>query len=59
MRRSRKKPERVEGGYVAMPWAVLDSEAYRGCSLAAKALLFEIARQHNGENNGHLQASQK
>jgi len=59
MTRSRKKPERVDGGYVAMPWVVLDSAAYRGCSLAAKCLLFEIARQHNGANNGHLQASQR
>lgn len=59
MKRTTKKPERVSGGYTAIPWAVSDSVAYRGCSLAAKALLLDIARQHNGYNNGHLQASYK
>ena len=59
MNKKSKKPERVSGGYTALPWAVTDSAAYIGCSLAAKALLIEIARQHNGSNNGRLQASFK
>jgi hypothetical protein len=59
MTRIAKRPERVTGGYTSFPWAVSDSVAYRGCSLAAKALLLEIARQHNGLNNGHLHASYK
>ena len=47
-----KPVERIEGGYAAIPWAVLDSPAYTGASIAAKALLLELARQHNGANNG-------
>lgn len=58
-KRSAKQSERVSGGYTALPWAVSDSTAFKGCSYAAKALLLEIARQHNGCNNGHLQASFK
>jgi hypothetical protein len=49
-----KPVERVEGGYAAIPWVVLDSPAYTGASIAAKALLLELARQHNGANNGRL-----
>ena len=37
-----------------MPWAVLDSAAWQSCSPPARALLLELARQHNGRNNGHL-----
>ena len=50
-----KKPvESVRGGYSALPWAVMDSPAYIGASIAAKALLNELVRQHNGANNGRL-----
>lgn len=59
MKRSSKKSERVSGGYTAFPWAVSDSTAFQGCSHAAKALLLDIARQHDGSNNGHLHASFK
>jgi len=38
-----------------MPWAVLDSVAFQGATLAARVLLLELARQHDGQNNGHLQ----
>lgn len=57
MKNKTKRPQRVAGGYTPLPWAVIDSVAYRGCSHTAKSLLIEIARQHDGYNNGHLQLS--
>jgi hypothetical protein len=50
-----KKPLEAPGGrFFALPHAVLDSEAWRGCSAPARALLMEVCRQHTGSNNGHL-----
>lgn len=52
----RKKPvESVAGSYTPIPHAVLDSTAFAGASHRAKALLFELLRQHTGRNNGHFQ----
>jgi hypothetical protein len=48
---------RDAGGFVALPWSVLDSLAYAGLSHPAKALLFELARQFVRDNNGRLLAS--
>lgn len=48
---------RDSGGFVALPFAVIDSAAYRGLSVHAKALLIEIARQLRGDNNGMLLCS--
>jgi hypothetical protein len=42
------------GGFVALPWSVLDCLAYAGLSHIAKALLFEVARQFVRDNNGRL-----
>lgn len=54
----RKKPlEAVSGSYTAIPHRVLDSKAFMGASNRAKAMLFELCRQHNGRNNGHFQLS--
>lgn len=47
--------EQAYGRYTPMPHDVLDSIAFIGCSVRAKAMLFELLRQHNGRNNGHLQ----
>lgn len=56
IRKSQKRPlEAVEGTYAALPHSLLDSVAFTGASYTAKALLFEMMRQHNGSNNGHLQ----
>lgn len=55
---SRKReatPERIKGLYSGIPVAVMDSPAFIGASHRAKALLFEVMRQHTGSNNGHLQ----
>lgn len=48
---------REGGGFVALPWSVLDSPAYMALSHPAKALLLEIARQYVKDNNGRLLAS--
>ena len=48
---------RDAGGFVALPWVVLDSEAYMGLSHAARSLLLELARQLRPDNNGRLLAS--
>lgn len=48
---------RDPGGFVALPWAVLDCPAYAGLSLAARSLLMEFARQFVKDNNGRLLAS--
>lgn len=45
---------RIQEAFVAMPWSVLDSMAYASLSLAAKALLMELARQYVRDNNGRL-----
>lgn len=45
------------GGFVALPWSVLDCPAYARLSHPARALLFELARQFVRDNNGRLLAS--
>ena len=55
----RKKGDtgRDAGGFVALPWAVLDSPAYARLSHPARGLLLEFARQYVRDNNGRLLAS--
>ena len=55
--RSRVDSSRVAGGFVALPWDVLDSPAYAGLSHPARSLLMELARQYVRHNNGSLLAS--
>lgn len=45
------------GGFVALPWTVLDCPAYARLSHPARSLLMEIARQIRSDNNGRLLAS--
>ncbi|MFP3709112.1 hypothetical protein SB783_34400 [Paraburkholderia sp. SIMBA_009] len=45
---------RDPGGFLAIPWAVLDSKAYLGLSHPARSLLLEIARQYHGDDNGRM-----
>lgn len=45
---------RDSGGFVALPWSVLDCPAYGLLSMHARALLFEVARQFVKDNNGRL-----
>ncbi len=42
------------GGFVAIPHVVVDSPAWRGLSVRARAVLIELARKHNGYNNGKI-----
>jgi len=48
---------RDPGGFVALPWSVLDCPAYARLSHPARSLLMEIARQWVKDNNGRLLAS--
>ena len=45
---------RDSGGFVALPWSVLDCPAYARLSHPARSLLFELARQFVRDNNGRL-----
>ncbi|SHM20013.1 hypothetical protein SAMN05216428_1174 [Nitrosospira sp. Nsp11] len=56
-KRSKKRPEAPSGGFFALPYNILDSDAWKRCSPPARALLMELCRQHNGLNNGHLHLS--
>ncbi len=61
MARGRKKLDssRDHGGFVALPWSVLDSAAYLSLSAHAKALLLEVARQYHRDDNGRMLLSRK
>lgn len=48
---------RDQGGFVALPWSVLDCPAYAILSHPARSLLWEFARQYVRDNNGRLLAS--
>lgn len=48
---------RDPGGFIALPWSVLDCPAYAALSHPARSLLVEIARQFVRDNNGRLLAS--
>lgn len=52
--RAKRNSGRDPGGFVALPWAVLDSQAFLRLSHPAKALLLELARQCHGDDNGRL-----
>lgn len=45
---------RDPGGFIALPWSVLDCPAYASLSMHARALLLEVARQYVRDNNGRL-----
>lgn len=45
---------RDAGAFIALPWSVVDSDAYRGLSHTARSLLLEVARQFVSDNNGRL-----
>jgi len=45
---------RDTGGFIALPWSVVDSPAYASLSMHARCLLIEVARQLVKDNNGRL-----
>lgn len=51
--------DRDGNGFVALPHQVLESRAYLGLSVHAKVLLFDIALQLRGCNNGALLCSRR
>ena len=53
------KFDRDCGGFIALPWVVLDFPKYMNLSLIAKVLLLEIARQFVRDNNGRLLCSMR
>ena len=55
MAKSKRPIEGVSGSYTPLPHLVLDSVAFMGAGNTAKAILFELLRQHNGSNNGRFQ----
>lgn len=48
---------RDAGGFMALPWSVMDSPAFQRLSYSARSLLMEIFRQFVKNNNGRLLAS--
>jgi hypothetical protein len=50
----RSAQKRDSGAFVAVPMAVLECPAYIGLSPSAIKLLWDIASQLRGDNNGHL-----
>ena len=56
-RASKGDSGRDSGGFVALPWSVLDCPGYAALSHPARSLLFELARQFVRDNNGRLLAS--
>ncbi len=55
--RSKRDTGRDSGGFVALPWSVMDCPAYARLSHPARGLLMEFARQFVRDNNGRLLAS--
>ncbi len=45
---------RDAGGFIALPWSVVDSPAYQALSMHARCLLIEVSRQFVKDNNGRL-----
>jgi len=58
-RGSKNSSGRDSGGFVALPWSVLDCPAYSLLSHPTRSLLVEFSRQYAGDNNGRLLASRK
>ncbi|CAH0354065.1 hypothetical protein [Aquabacterium sp. CECT 9606] len=52
--KQRKDSGRDAGGFIALPWSVMDCQAYQSLSMHARALLLEVARQYVRDNNGRL-----
>lgn len=57
--KGKKASGRDPGAFMAIPLSVIESKAYVGLSHTAKALLFELARQYRGDDNGRLLLSRK
>lgn len=56
-KRSKVDSGRESGGFIALPWVVMDSPAYQALSHPARSMLMEFARQASRDNNGRLLCS--
>lgn len=53
--RRRSKTEKIEGGFVAMPWKLLNSKAYKELKhSSAKALPYFIGKKYKSERGNKL-----
>jgi len=53
-KRSKHQVSRDAGGFIALPYSVVDSLNFQKLSTNAKALLLEVGRQLRKDNNGRL-----
>lgn len=53
-KRSKHQVSRDAGGFIALPYSVVDSPNFQKLSANAKALLLEVGRQLRKDNNGRL-----
>jgi hypothetical protein len=53
-KRSKHQVSRDAGGFIALPYSVVDSPNFQKLSTNAKALLLEVGRQLRKDNNGRL-----
>lgn len=51
-----KKDRRDSGRFILVPVSVMESAAYKALGASARALLWDIASQYKGDNNGRLLA---
>lgn len=51
------KEKRDSGGFITLPFSVLNGAAYLGVSAHARMLLFDLVSQYRGDNNGDLCAA--
>lgn len=58
-KKSKNHSETFTGNFSRIPHAVLDSQAFIGVTDHGKAFLFALMRQHNGNNNGRFQLTNK
>lgn len=54
-----KKARRDPGRFILVPVPVLESAAYTALGASARALMWDIASQYRGDNNGRLLAGWK
>ncbi len=57
LNRAKAKGRRETGRFAGIPHVVMKHPDYIGLSYPAKSLLFELALQYNGYNNGNLTAA--
>ena len=56
---AKRRKNKIKGGFIVLPYSVIDSKAYQELNHPSFHLLFDIARQYNGSNNGKLMATIK